>query len=197
MAKKLLQSELDKDYRLKGYFKHDRDTFLTNPSESAFDVKGDLVKVRYYKNYDETTDNFSDLAVSEDRTYIRGTDGLLKKRTINHKWWINGEIVGEKITVKHYDKIKAYKLQKRASKNLVDRASIYLFQKLIIDNNGDDLTGMTKSRDFLREIATEKDNYIDQDKQPLLDKIQNTTNSDITQEIKDALISILNISYID
>lgn len=197
MAKKLLQSELDKDYRLKGYFKHDRDTFLINPSESAFDVKGDLVKVRYYKNYDETMDTFSDLAVSEDRTYIRGTDGLLKKRIINHKWWLNGEVVGEKTTVKHYDKIKAYKLQKRASKNLVDRASIYLFQKLIIDNNGDNLTGMTKSRDFLREIATEKDNYIEQDKQPLIDKIQNTTNSDIAQEIKNTLTTILNISYID
>ena len=195
--RKLLKSALNSDYRIIGYYKKDEDTFLTDAPNSAFDEKGDLVKVQYFQDYDEVTKSFLKKRIEENRVYERNAIGLLTKRTIEHKWFDEFENeIGNKTTIKVYSSAKAYSLQKRASEVLINRASIYLIGAIATNNSGDYALAMQKAKQFLEEVSTEKSLYIDQNKELLLTAITNTTNADITQDIKNTLIQILNINYL-
>jgi hypothetical protein len=65
-------------------------------------VKGELVKVEYFGNYDDVTKNFSNKVIAEDRIYYR-VNQMVSKRVMSIKWFLNDGSVGyEKTTTKYY-----------------------------------------------------------------------------------------------
>jgi len=65
-------------------------------------VKGELIKVEYYGEYNPTTKQHSILVVSEDRVYYR-VNQMLDRREMVIKWYdVNGNIASTKNTVKYY-----------------------------------------------------------------------------------------------
>lgn len=170
-----------------------------------FDSKGDLVNVKYYTDYDQNTDTFTGLAVDENRTYERdATTGLLLKRSTNIDWYdsLGGVSVSKLQVEKYYSAQKAFVANKRARQNLIDKASMYLFQQLMMDNLGDAILSESQVEDFDTYTTTAQALYIKSTTQPLIDAINNAADSGhvdykpyITTAIKTVLLSILDISY--
>lgn len=65
-------------------------------------VKGELVKVEYYGEYNHTTKQYSKLVVSEDRVYYR-VNQMVDRREMVIKWYDNdGTVCMTKNTTKYY-----------------------------------------------------------------------------------------------
>lgn len=166
----------DVDYRLNGYHK-----------KQTFDAKGDLVIVEYYQNYDEQSKQFSNLKVRESRTYTRNaTTTLLEKRVINIEWFKgNDEKYAEKTITKFYDAQEGYQGNKRARRNLINKASMYLLNEV----------GLENGKTFLDGVGSKITVYVDGSIQPLLDAIANSSEPYMTPTIKGTLDTILNVTY--
>lgn len=182
---------LNIDYRVLGLHK-----------EEVFDDKGDIVELNLYRNYNDSTDIYSEIAVKETRVYTRdAVTGILKKRVTDIKWYdTEGEVILEKQQItKYYTSKKGFRANKKARKNLLEKASVYLYGALIA---ADSNTAEVNKDDFeeLTEIAQSK--YIKSTTQPLIDTITNSTDNTkpeyrdyITTGIRDTLLTILNVSY--
>lgn len=85
-------------------------------------VKGELVKVEYFKDYDGET--YSDKILNVDIVWSRDGSGELKKRTEIRKWVIesDGDEYGDivKTTEKYYDPQLASLADARRRKNIID-----------------------------------------------------------------------------
>jgi len=162
------------DYRIQGYHK-----------KFTFDANGDLIVIEYYKNFDGTT--YSNLKVKETRTYTRdAVFGLLVKRDMTIEWFrSDGSVIATKTTTKFYDSKKGYHANKKARKNIIEKASIYLLG----------VVGLADGKLFLRQVKSEINGYIKGDSQPLLDAVNDSTETYMTGAIKTALITILDITY--
>lgn len=183
------------DFRLFGYHK-----------KEYFDSYGDLHKIEYYKNYDIVNDVYTNLVIKEDRVYSRSsTSGLLETRATTITWYnIEGDVntTKENIT-KYYSAKKGFVANKRARRNLIDNASMFLYASLMQNNSGDAAQSEIEVEDFedLTNLAQSK--YINSNTNPLITIITesadvNTDNyrSYITVAMRDSLLSILNISYV-
>lgn len=186
---------LDKDFNIMGFHK-----------KEVFNSLGDLIEIHYYRQFTEAndprvtgnpTDNpFTNLAVKEIRTYFRDTAGILYKTRIIIEWFdINGIKYQKKDYFKYFDYKKGYLTNKQSLSALIDKASMYLMQQLSINNNSSSI-GTAKAKQFLQEVRLEILGYEKGDRQPLLNAIQITTNSDITTELKTALGGILNVNFV-
>lgn len=162
------------DYRIQGYQK-----------KPTFDAKGDLVSVEYYRHYDESTDEYSVLKVRETRVYTRDVNTLLKKREMNIQWFKGTSVMAEKNTVKFYTPEQGYDANKRARRNLINRASMYLLNEV----------GLTNGKAFLDTVSSAIATYVDGSIQPLLDGISNSSETYMTATIKGTLDTILNVTY--
>jgi hypothetical protein len=169
--------EINYDFRLNGLHK-----------KKEFDDKGDLVKVEYYQNYDENTSVYSNLKITETRTYTRDANSkLLIKRDNIIDWKEDDGVTNKKTksTTKHYDSQSGYDNNKRAKRNIINKASMYLFFSI----------GEVNAKAFLVIIATEISIYIDGNNQPLLDLISNSTETYMTTEVKATLNTILDVQF--
>lgn len=169
--------DINVNYNLLGYHK-----------QEIFDNKGDLITLRYFREYDEVNDVFSNKAIEENRTYTRDvTTGLLTKRQTTIDWFDeSGNNVATKTNVtKYYSAKKGYAKNKRARQNLIDNASMYLLSQV----------GQTDATAFLRIVKSDINGYVGGDIQPLLDAISSSTETYMTQTIKDTLDVILNVDY--
>lgn len=185
----------NEDFRLFGLHK-----------KEYFDEKGDLVKIEYYKNYDEVNDIHIDLAILEERIYTRdASNALLSKRENTITWFdVDGNINEKKQNItKYYSAKKGFEANKRARQNLLDKASMYLFQALITNASGNFTLAEQQTEDF--DVLTDdaQSQYVKSTMQPLITIITNSTDNTkseyrdyITEEIKIVLLSILDITYI-
>ena len=171
-----------------------------------FDTKGDLNKIELYTDYDDINDVYSGLAIKEDRIYLRdATSGILKTRTTTINWYdVDGGVneTKENIT-KYYSAKKGFVANKRARRNLIDNASMFLYASLMQNNLGDAAQSEIEVEDFedLTNLAQSK--YINSNTNPLITIITESVdvNSDnyrsyITTAMKDTLLSILDVSYV-
>ena len=163
----------DADYNLLGYQK-----------DSIFDIKGDLVEVNYYQNFDGIV--YSDLKIKEQRTYTRDlSTGILLKRDSVITWYLDGIEAGIKTTEKYYTTTKGFVSNKRARQNLIDKASMYLFSQI----------GKTDSRLFWGITKGFVDDYVATGDLALVQAINDSTELYMTVVIKAALDVILNVTY--
>lgn len=167
-----------------------------------FDSFGDLIKIELYQTYDEPSGTHIDLAVVENRVYTRSAStGLITKREITITWYYeNGEIgnVVESRT-KYYSAKKGFRANKRARKNIIDQASMYLFQQLM---SNDPTTADVNVDDFESLTDSASSKYIKSNMDPLLTIITNSTDNTkpeyrdyISEAMRDVLLTILTISY--
>lgn len=184
---------LDNDYRILGLHK-----------DESIDTNGDVHTLSFYRNYDEGTKTFTGLAVQEKRSYFRHSyTGFLTKRiTDSIKWYdLEGNVFAEKTSIpKFYNDTKGFEKNKRARQNIVNKASLALFQELI---NANPATADANVDDFqdLTDSAVSK--YLKSNMTPLLNILNNSVVDDgnpsfrsyMTPAIKDSLIGILNIVY--
>ena len=168
--------------------------------KETFDTNGDLTLLQYYKNYDEN--GFADLAVEERRTYTRDVDtGLPLTRITDIDWYDDqGVVQAQKLLVtKYYSTKKGFVANKRARRNIIEVASMYLFSQLIAN---DPVNAEVNVDDFETLTDTAQSNYIKSNTVPLLAIITNSTDDQspdyrtyITAPMQTALLAILDITY--
>lgn len=170
-----------------------------------FDTNGDLHKAELYTAYDPETDVYTGLAITEDKVYLRDANtGLLKTRTTAITWYdISGAINVTKTNItKYYSAKKGFVANKRARQNIIDKASMYLYQELMIANAGDKDATDLQIDDFETLTSIAQSSYIKSNTTPLIDIITNSTDNTtsdyrdyISVAMKTVLLSILDISY--
>lgn len=162
----------DEDFRLKGYHK-----VMTQ------NVNGDAATIEYYGDYNGG--NPQHLKVREVRTYSRNAvTGIPESIDILIEW-IGSDGVSSKINksfTKHLDPNRGMAKNEKARKRLLNKAKGAAIQ----------LIGMSAGKTFMRNFGNEMTLYVEGDRQPLIDGID---ASGETQLFKDTLTSILDISY--
>ena len=165
---------IDEDYRIKGF--HKKITLKDN---------GDIDTVEYYKKFDGV--NYSKLEVKETRVITRDVNTKLPiHRDLKIEFYKAGiKVIHTKNYKKYYTADRAYAKNKEATQRVFDKAAMYLASQIGNDN----------AKAFLRTVVNEVSAYKDQDRQPLLDAINNSADTNLTTIIKSTLISILDINF--
>ena len=162
----------DQDYNLKGYYK------TMTPSSL-----GDAHLIEYYADYNNGSP--TGLKVRETRTYTRNAiTGIIETITVFIEW-IGSDGVSAKTTktlVKHLDVGRGMEKNEKARKRLLNQAKGAAIQ----------LIGLEAGKTFMRNFGSEMNLYIEGDRQPLVDGINNSVE---TQLFKDTLVNILDIAY--
>lgn len=98
----------------------------------AFDAKGDPTLLEYYKNYDNGTKVFSNLAVAIIKVFTRDTSGLVTSvdKTVNF-YLKDGSIGITQNKIYYYDAEEGYKFNQKARKNLINKSILYLFNDIM------------------------------------------------------------------
>lgn len=145
-------------------------------------VKGELVLVDYYKNYDPISKMYSDLTVREHREYVRDENGLVKHRNQTTEWIMFDESVGlTNTTVKYYTQKEAIQEGIDRRTNLIDDAKVYCINNL----------GLNYSFDLLNSLSTFINLFKEGYTQPLKDAISASTKVYLTTQLKEDIINIL------
>lgn len=145
-------------------------------------IKGELVLVEYYREFDGTT--YSDLVLKEERAYTRDSINLVQYRVQTTTWYLQDESVGEvKEMTKYYSITESVAESETRRGNLVAEAKLYALSQIGINNSWEVMTALNG------EISL----YIQGVTQPLKDGIANSTALYMTQEIKDTIVYILTI----
>jgi len=128
--------------------------------------------------------------------YIRSPEGILYQRDLVTTWYFEDETPCSetKPGVKYYDAIQGYEKNKKSRNNLINKASMYLFQALIAN---DPVNGEQQARDFLVLAAGNSniDVYKSGNIVPLVDFIDNTMEVYITDTVRATMKAILNVTY--
>jgi hypothetical protein len=166
----------DIDYRIKGYYR-----------EEVYDSNGDVSQVNFYRGYNEETQEYSNLIVSEQDTVTRDTVLGIPNKIVKEITWFksDGKTMASKTIEKIVNGTQGQEINQHSRSRLVTKAQGYLLQEVGKDN----------TQDFHLDVMQEREAYIAGSKQPLLDAISSSAKTYLTQEIKDTLTSILNVQY--
>jgi len=165
----MLQNE---NYNLKGYYK------LMTPSSL-----GDANIIEYYADYNGG--NPTRLKVRETRTYTRNAvTGIVETITIVVEWLGSDGVSSKqsKTIIKHLDIGRGMEKNEKSRKRLLNQAKGAAIQ----------LIGLEAGKTFMRNFGSEMNLYVEGDRQPLIDGIN---NSGETQLFKYTLTAILDIAY--
>jgi hypothetical protein len=166
----------DIDYDIKGY--HKRRTI----------VKGELVKVEYFKNFDGTT--YSDLVVEEARTYNRDAIGIIQTRDIKITWYLINNTIGcIKEWTKYYNSDEAIQEGIDRRSNMIGVAKTTLLN-LLAESFGVP-TNQQYAFDLLTSVKSQMEVFKDGHTQPLRDAINSSTKAYLNPVIKTAIITEL------
>jgi hypothetical protein len=191
----------------KGYDITDTDyNMLGLHKKEVFDNNGDLILIELYTNYNSTNKVFTGLAIQESRIYARNNvSGLPETRISNISWYdVDGNVLYSKNNrIKYYSAKKGFQANKKARTNIVESASMYLFQELLTDNAGDVAATDLQIDDFEAFTTVERSQYINSNIQPLLDKVTNSADINhadhktyMTEARRDVILGLLNINFI-
>jgi hypothetical protein len=147
-------------------------------------VKGNLILVNYYKNYDTISKEYSDLVVREHREYLRDENGLIIKRNQKTEWIMMDESVGlTKNTIKYYNQTEAIQEGIDRRTNILDEAKVYCINNI----------GLQYSFDLLNSVATYVNLFKDGYTPPLRNVISASTKAYLTTELKNEIVNILTL----
>lgn len=145
-------------------------------------IKGELIKVEYYKDFNTGNSEYSDLVIKEERVYNRNEIGLAQYRQMEISWYLNNEDVGMTVdTMKFYTPKESIDEGKIRRLNIVSEAKIYSLNTI----------GQQYSFDLLNDLKVNIDLYIDGYKTLLINEIQSIDKPYLSLEIKNNLIDIL------
>lgn len=145
-------------------------------------VKGELLTVEYYKNYDGVT--YSELVVKEDREYIRNINGIATQRNMNISWYLeDGSIGTTKSTIKYYSPQEGIDEGITRRRNVIADAKLYVLSQV----------GLVNGKDFMTSLASEIMLYENGETQALRDSVQASSKQYLTQQIKDTVVFILTL----
>lgn len=146
-------------------------------------VKGELILVEYYRNYNPQTQIYSDLILTESRTFGRDINtGLAYMRTQNISWYLTDETIGAtKQTVKYYTLTESIDEGITRRKNVIAEAKIYTLGAL----------GLGPAQAVLIQLATPIAAFIDGATQYLRDSINALPDATMSPVHKANLINIL------
>ncbi len=172
--------------------------------KGVIDSKGDVTLLEMYKDYDEETEEFSNLAVKETRTYYRNSVGIVTKRLIVIKWYReNGCIASrDKEFTKFFNAVEGLIQNQKSRTNLTNQAGLWVTGDLIAEYGAE--AGETKAQEFLESITEQAVIYKNAiDIAPLVAAVNNTTYDYMTEDSqqypgvsrKDVFNGIINISY--
>lgn len=146
-------------------------------------VKGELVLVQYYQNYDVDTNEYSDLAISEHREFLRDPSTFLayqRNQTIN--WYLTDDTIGAtKTSVKYYSLTESIEEGITRRKNVIAEAKIYTLGAL----------GLVAAQTLLLQLAAPISAFIDGATQFLRQAINNLPDSTMSPTHRANLINIL------
>lgn len=149
------------DYDILGLFK--KQTF----------VKGDLVLVEYFLNYDEINNVYSGLVIKEERIYYR-VETRLRKREMTISWYMSDGTVGyTKDTVKWYSVLDSgqYGIDRR--RNIVEEVKIIVVYLIMVTEQIDRQAAEDLGTPMLAEISDYINFYINNASNAVIDIIQN------------------------
>lgn len=166
----------------------DIDYDILGLQKKRFIVKGELVKVEYYRTYDGIT--YTDLLLEENRTYNKDALGIAQTRGILINWFLEDGSVGcTKGWTKYYSPDEAIQEGITRRNNMISVAKVVLLD-MLKSLHGEPANQMY-SFDLLTSVKDEMKYFTDGHTQPLRDSINTSTKSYLTQAIKDAVITEL------
>ena len=159
--------------------------------KETIDTYGSLILIEYYKNYDGIT--YSDLVVTDEYIYNIGINDLVIDRTETIKWYMIDDTIGyTKIISKYYNATSAIYEGIRRRINLIEKAKVYGMTNIVGNHEVSGEPEIPNSHWFFMQISDEANLYIQGiNKQGLIDVIQGSTESYLTQTIKDGLEACL------
>jgi len=147
-------------------------------------VRGNLILVNYYKNYDTISKEYSDLVVREHREYLRDENGLVTKRNQTTEWIMMDESVGLiNATVKYYNQTEAIQEGIDRRTNIIDEAKVYCINNI----------GLNYSFDLLNTVSVYVSLFKDGYTSPLRSAISASTKPYLTTELKNEIVNILTL----
>jgi len=164
---------------------------MDNPSRLDYDIlglykkptiiKGELVLVEYYRNYDGVT--YSDLVIKETRQYLRDPQTTLAyKRIQTSTWYMEDDSIGLELTFeKYYPMPQSIDEAIRRRSNIIGEAKIFTLYNI----------GLANSQDYMMALSHEINLYINGATQYMYDAVTNSTQPYITQEIRDGIMLII------
>lgn len=153
-------------------------------------IKGELRQVEYYKNYDYSSNTYSDLVVLETREYFRNEIGIAQYRNMTCNWILTDNTTGLTSSfVKYYTQEEGIQEGLDRRGNMVGFAKTSLLDGLKAIYG--EPTNQTYAFDMLTSIRTQMDYFIQGYSQPLRDAVSASTKGYLTTGIKEAVIEQL------
>lgn len=138
-------------------------------------VKGELLKVEYYGQYDVNTNTYTDLCIQEDRTYNR-SNGFLSNRDMLIQWFKSDGTVGAtKNTKKYYNTFDAIIAGNTRRENIIDEVKIVAVGLMAMVEQISMDQAQVVGKDFLSAISSNITLYVKGNEQELIDQITNDT----------------------
>lgn len=145
-------------------------------------VKGELVLVEYFREFDEIEQIYSDLIVKETRSYVRNQIGLALKRDMEITWYLkNGEIGIVKNTRKFYNSKEAMTEGSTRRLNIIEEAKSYVLNAV----------GQANAFDLLSELKSYIELYKDGYRAPLINYVGTVNKAYIDENMRTEIIKIL------
>lgn len=173
------------------------------PTEVVYDIiglhkdttiwdNGYLETKKYWKDFDETTKTYSNLAVKEDITYTRDGQNLFKREK-SIKWYKNNWNESDpKITKKYYSIDEWLRSDKIARSNIIEKAKSDALMRIMITEWKTQEQARVYGENMVHLFNSEISEYKEGSKQPLIDAI---TNHDVLVHTDDAWMN--NLTNID
>lgn len=154
-------------------------------------IKGELVRVDYFKDVDPATKEYSNLILSERRIYHRDGIGIIIYREMYTDYYFEDGTVGLTKTHnnKYYSEDEAIREGQNRRKNMMSFAKIKLLAMLKIWYG--EPTNQYYAFDLLNSVLTEIKVFEEGNPGPLKAAIQNSTKAYMTAEIKAEVITEL------
>lgn len=138
-------------------------------------VKGELVKVEYYGEYNHTTKQYSKLVVSEDRVYYR-VNQMVDRREMVIKWYDNDGIVCmTKNTTKYYSITESMQELDTRRANIIADLKINTVGLVMMCSGITSVQAQTVAKPMVSTYNLEISKYLQGYEQELRDAITNDT----------------------
>ncbi|NJO64324.1 MAG: hypothetical protein HC836_41010 [Richelia sp. RM2_1_2] len=136
-------------------------------------VKGELVKVEYYGEYNPVNKQYSKLVVSEDRIYYRENQ-MAHKREMTIKWYLNDGSVGfSKDTLKYYSTTEAMSELDTRRSNIISELKINTVGLIMMCSGVTSIQAQVIGKPLLSSYSTQISKYVQGYEQELRDSIAN------------------------
>ncbi|GIV43977.1 MAG: hypothetical protein KatS3mg035_1100 [Bacteroidia bacterium] len=153
-------------------------------------VKGELRSVEYYRNYTSSSNTYSDLVVSEFRTYVRDSINLVIYRDMTCNWILSDNTTGLTLNFRKY-----YTPEESIKEGVDRRENLLAFAKTTLLDGLKGIYGEPANQhyafDMLTSVKTQMEYFSQGYTQPLRDAVSASTKPYLTVGIKEAILEQL------